>query len=196
MKPANRAPVYLDRRRRSLTEISMTAAVADALEALLLLRTEHGALTPADVADAVLTHDLDEAEAEALAQELKVHDVAPEPEEDEPELDLSIGTSLYTTDSFQMFLNEAGRYPLLTAAEEVELAKRIEKGDMQAKERMINCNLRLVVSIAKRYQTQGITLGDLVQEGVLGLIRAAEKFDWRKGFKFSTYATWWIRQAV
>ena len=95
-----------------------------------------------------------------------------------------------------MFLNEAGRYPLLTAAEEVELAKRIEKGDMSAKERMINCNLRLVVSIAKRYQTQGITLGDLVQEGVLGLIRAAEKFDWRKGFKFSTYATWWIRQAV
>src|SRR3982751_7138357 len=107
MKPANRAPVYLDRRRSSLTEISMTAAVADALEALLLLRTEHGALTPADVADAVLTHDLDEAEAEALAQELAAHDIAPEPEDEaEPELDLSIGTSLYTTDSFQMFLNE------------------------------------------------------------------------------------------
>jgi len=178
-----------------LTEISMTAAVAEALEALLALRTEKGALTPDDVADAVLTHDLDEAEAEALAHELAVHDVAPD-QEDEPELDLSIGHGLYTTDSFQMFLNEAGRYPLLTAAEEVELAKRIEKGDMAAKERMINCNLRLVVSIAKRYQTQGITLGDLVQEGVLGLIRAAEKFDWRKGFKFSTYATWWIRQAV
>src|SRR5690349_18892073 len=173
----------------------MTAAVAEALEALLALRTEKGALTSEDVADAVLTHDLDEAEAEALAHELAVHDVAPDAEE-EPELDLSIGHGLYTTDSFQMFLNEAGRYPLLTAAEEVELAKRIEKGDMVAKERMINCNLRLVVSIAKRYQTQGITLGDLVQEGVLGLIRAAEKFDWRKGFKFSTYATWWIRQAV
>ena len=96
----------------------------------------------------------------------------------------------------QLFLNEAGRYPLLTAAEEVELAKRIERGDMAAKERMITSNLRLVVSIAKRYQTQGITLGDLVQEGVIGLIRATEKFDWRKGFKFSTYATWWIRQAV
>src|SRR5438046_5242376 len=174
----------------------MTTAVAEALEALVHLRGEHGSLTPADVADAVLTHDLDEAEAEALAHELAAHDIAPKPEEDEPELDLSIGTSLYTTDSFQMFLNEAGRYPLLTAAEEVELAKLIEKGDLQAKERMINCNLRLVVSIAKRYQTQGITLGDLVQEGVLGLIRAAEKFDWRKGFKFSTYATWWIRQAV
>ena len=173
----------------------MTAAVSEALEALLSLRAEQGALSPADVADVVLTHDLDEAEAEALAQELAVHDVAPDAEE-EPELDLSIGHGLYTTDSFQMFLNEAGRYPLLTAAEEVELAKRIEKGDMIAKERMINCNLRLVVSIAKRYQTQRITLGDLVQEGVLGLIRAAEKFDWRKGFKFSTYATWWIRQAV
>jgi RNA polymerase primary sigma factor len=180
-----------------LTEITMTAATAEALDALIHLRQEQGALTPADVAEAVLTHDLDEAEAESLALELTAHDIAPEPEdEEELNLDLSIGTSLYTTDSFQMFLNEAGRYPLLTAAEEVELAKRIEKGDMAAKERMINCNLRLVVSIAKRYQTQGITLGDLVQEGVLGLIRAAEKFDWRKGFKFSTYATWWIRQAV
>src|SRR6476620_9944742 len=154
-------PVFLEDGRGSLTEISMTAAVADALEWLLTLRTDHGALTPADVADAVLTHDLDEAEAEALAHELAVHDVAPDAEEGE-----------------------------------AELAKRIEKGHMRAKERMINCNLRLVVSIAKRYQTQGITLGDLVQEGVLGLIRAAEKFDWRKGFKFSTYATWWIRQAV
>jgi RNA polymerase primary sigma factor len=188
-------PFFLEDRRSSLTQISMTTAVAEALEGLLHLRGEHGAITPADVADAVLAHDLDEPEAESLAHELEAHGAAPE-QEDEPELDLSIGTGLYTTDSFQMFLNEAGRYPLLTAAEEVELAKRIEKGDMIAKERMINCNLRLVVSIAKRYQTQGITLGDLVQEGVLGLIRAAEKFDWRKGFKFSTYATWWIRQAV
>ena len=160
------------------------------------LRDEHGAITPADVADAVLAHDLDEAEAEALAHELDAHGAAPEPKRRSPSSTSRSAHGLYTTDSFQMFLNEAGRYPLLTAAEEVELAKRIEKGDMEAKERMINCNLRLVVSIAKRYQTQGITLGDLVQEGVLGLIRAAEKFDWRKGFKFSTYATWWIRQAV
>ena len=115
--------------------------------------------------------------------------------EDDYELDLSTEAPL-TTDSLQMFLNEAGRYPLLTAAEEVELAKRIERGDMVAKERMITSNLRLVVSIARRYQTQGITLGDLIQEGVIGLIRATEKFDWRRGFKFSTYATWWIRQAV
>jgi RNA polymerase primary sigma factor len=101
-----------------------------------------------------------------------------------------------TTDSLQLFLNEIGRYPLLTAAEEVELAKRIERGDLGAKERMINSNLRLVVSIAKRYQGHGLSLLDLIQEGILGLIRAVEKFDWRRGYKFSTYATWWIRQAV
>jgi RNA polymerase primary sigma factor len=93
-------------------------------------------------------------------------------------------------------MNEIGRYPLLTKEEEVELAKRVERGDAEAKERMINSNLRLVVSIAKRYQGHGLSLLDLVQEGIIGLIRAVEKFDWRKGFKFSTYATWWIRQAV
>jgi RNA polymerase primary sigma factor len=101
-----------------------------------------------------------------------------------------------TTDSLQLFLNEAGRYPLLTAAEEVELAKRIERGDRQAKDTMINSNLRLVVSIAKKYQGHGLSLLDLIQEGIIGLIRAVEKFDWRRGYKFSTYATWWIRQAV
>jgi RNA polymerase primary sigma factor len=101
-----------------------------------------------------------------------------------------------TTDALQLFLNEVGRYPLLTAKEEVELAKRIERGDQEAKERMINSNLRLVVSIAKRYQGHGLSLLDLIQEGIIGLIRAVEKFDWRRGYKFSTYATWWIRQAV
>jgi RNA polymerase primary sigma factor len=101
-----------------------------------------------------------------------------------------------TADSLQLFLNEARKYPLLTAAEEVDLAKRIERGDMAAKERMINSNLRLVVSVAKKYQGQGLPLGDLIQEGMLGLIRATEKFDWRKGFKFSTYGTLWIRQAI
>jgi RNA polymerase primary sigma factor len=101
-----------------------------------------------------------------------------------------------TTDSLQLFLNEAGRYPLLTAAEEVELAKRIERGDRAAKDRMVNSNLRLVVSIAKKYQGHGLSLLDLIQEGIIGLIRAVEKFDWRRGYKFSTYATWWIRQAV
>jgi RNA polymerase primary sigma factor len=101
-----------------------------------------------------------------------------------------------TTDALQIFLNEAGRYPLLTAVEEVELAKRVERGDKAAKDRMINSNLRLVISIAKRYQGHDLPLLDLIQEGIIGLIRAVEKFDWRKGFKFSTYATWWIRQAV
>jgi RNA polymerase primary sigma factor len=101
-----------------------------------------------------------------------------------------------TSDSLQLFLNEAGRYPLLTAAEEVELAKLIERGDKLAKDRMVNSNLRLVVSIAKKYQGHGLSLLDLIQEGIIGLIRAAEKFDWRRGYKFSTYATWWIRQAV
>jgi len=101
-----------------------------------------------------------------------------------------------TTDSLQLFLNEAGRYPLLTAAEEVELAKLIERGDPRAKDKMINSNLRLVFSIAKKYQGHGLSLLDLIQEGIIGLIRAVEKFDWRRGYKFSTYATWWIRQAV
>ena len=99
------------------------------------------------------------------------------------------------TDSVTLFMHELGKHELLTAAEEVALAKRIERGDPQAKERMINSNLRLVVSIAKRYRGHGVAFGDLIQEGVIGLNRAVEKFDWRKGFKFSTYATWWIRQA-
>jgi RNA polymerase primary sigma factor len=99
-------------------------------------------------------------------------------------------------DALQLFLREVNRFPLLTAAEEVALAKRIERGDTGAKDRMVNSNLRLVVSIAKRYQRHELPLLDLVQEGILGLIRASEKFDWRKGNKFATYATWWIREAI
>ncbi len=105
-------------------------------------------------------------------------------------------SDVVTTDALQLFLRETGRHPLLNAAQEVELAKRIERGDTDAKQRMIESNLRLVVSIAKRYQNQGLPFLDLIQEGTLGLIRAVEKFDWRRGYKFSTYATWWIRQAV
>jgi RNA polymerase primary sigma factor len=101
-----------------------------------------------------------------------------------------------TTDALQLFMNEVSRHRLLTAEEEVSLAKRIERGDKDAKDRMINSNLRLVVSIARKYQGHGVALLDLIQEGILGLIRAVEKFDWRRGYKFSTYATWWIRQAV
>jgi RNA polymerase primary sigma factor len=101
-----------------------------------------------------------------------------------------------TTDSLQLFINQAMQYPLLTAEEEVELAKRIERGDLAAKERMINSNLRLVIKFARRYQGHGLDLGDLVQEAMLGLIRATEKFDWRRGYKFSTYAVLWIKQSI
>jgi RNA polymerase primary sigma factor len=104
--------------------------------------------------------------------------------------------AVQTTDALQLFLNEVSRHQLLTADEEVALAKRIERGDREAKERMINSNLRLVVSLAKKYQASQLSLLDLIQEGILGLIRATEKFDWRRGYKFSTYATWWIRQAI
>jgi RNA polymerase primary sigma factor len=111
--------------------------------------------------------------------------------DDEPPAALEI-----STDSLQLFLKDIGKVELLTAAQEVELAKRIERGDMAAKTQMVEANLRLVVSIAKRYRNQGLPFLDLIQEGTIGLVRAAEKFDHRRGFKFSTYATWWIRQAV
>jgi len=112
----------------------------------------------------------------------------------EPAGDVQPGSTM--PDSLSLFLRSARLHPLLTAAEEVELAKRIERGDLEAKERMINANLRLVVSQARRYQGHGLAMEDLVQEGMLGLIRAVEKFDWRRGFKFSTYGTLWIRQAI
>jgi RNA polymerase primary sigma factor len=104
--------------------------------------------------------------------------------------------AVVTTDALQMFMNELRNYPLLSGKEEIELAKRIERGDLEAKDRLINSNLRLVVSLAKKYPTYDLTLLDLIQEGIFGLVRAAEKFDWRKGYKFSTYATFWIRQAI
>jgi RNA polymerase primary sigma factor len=110
-----------------------------------------------------------------------------------PELDLTVEPSL---DSLRLYLREIGKVPLLTADQEISLAKRIERGDVLAKQQMIEANLRLVVSIAKGYLGRGLSFLDLIQEGSLGLIRAVEKFDYRKGFKFSTYATWWIRQAV
>ena len=106
------------------------------------------------------------------------------------------GEAEISTDTLQLFLKDIGKVPLLTAAQEIELSKRIERGDHAAKQAMVEANLRLVVSIAKRYRNQGLPFLDLIQEGTIGLVRAAEKFDWRKGFKFSTYATWWIRQAV
>ena len=138
--------------------------------------------------------DLEPEEPASVADEPEVDGLTPlddpaEPEEAPQESEMS-------TDSLQLFLKDVGKVDLLTAAQEVELAKRIERGDHSAKQEMVEANLRLVVSIAKRYRNQGLPFLDLIQEGTIGLVRAAEKFDHRKGFKFSTYATWWIRQAV
>ena len=156
---------------------------------------EHGTVAEAALDALAFEHDFDEDELAAVRAELESREVEITSDETPTKPVASAPVELLTTDSLTMFMNEIGRYPLLTAAEEVELAKKIERGDAQAKARMINSNLRLVVSIAKRYQRQGVSLGDLIQDGIIGLDRAAEKFDWRKGFKFSTYATWWIRQA-
>ncbi|MCF7830545.1 RNA polymerase sigma factor RpoD [Candidatus Gracilibacteria bacterium] len=128
--------------------------------------------------------------------EKKEGDDAEEPEKDEEEEPKSVDLSEISNDSVRMYLNEIGRIPLLTADQEVELAKRIEMGDLSAKQKLAESNLRLVVSIAKRYIGRGLPFLDLMQEGNFGLLRAVEKFDYRKGFKFSTYATWWIRQAI
>jgi RNA polymerase primary sigma factor len=144
---------------------------------------------------------LDTPEVQSLLEDEERGFVDPDEAEPAAEEDFDLGELEdvelpSSAGSLDLFLNEIGRHPLLTAAEEVVLAKAVERGDQAAKERMINSNLRLVVSIAKRYRGRGVPFGDLIQDGVIGLNRAVEKFDYRKGFKFSTYATWWIRQAV
>jgi len=172
----------------------------ETLAPLLEAGEEAGCLNLSEFSAAVQDLELDEDELEALYGELDERGIrlSDDCAREAPPAPTYVNGDLAsaTTDSLQLFLNEAGRYPLLTAPEEVELAKRVERGDLQAKDKMINSNLRLVVSIAKRYQGHGLSLLDLIQEGVIGLIRAVEKFDWRRGYKFSTYATWWIRQAV
>ena len=173
---------------------------ADPIATLIEHGEEHGCVHMTELYEIVQKLELEEDDIETLLERLDSHgveltdDCSRAIEEDVSYTNTQIASA--TTDSLQLFLNEAGRYPLLTAAQEVEIAKRIEDGDKQAKDLLVNSNLRLVVSIAKKYQGHGLTLLDLIQEGIIGLIRAAEKFDWRKGFKFSTYATWWIRQAV
>jgi RNA polymerase primary sigma factor len=168
------------------------------IEALLMLGEKHGSVPLSEVER--VSGELDPEEREQLFDRLDARGIEVRDDqghEERSEVTYENGDlAAATADSLQLFLNEMARYPLLTASEEVELAKRIERGDRRAKDRMINSNLRLVVSIAKRYQGHGVPLIDLIQEGILGLIRAVEKFDWRRGFKFSTYATWWIRQAV
>ena len=138
--------------------------------------------------------ELDPLQLDTVCRQLEQHGI--EVVEDEQDAPPQPVLQEATTDALQLFLRDAGRRPLLTAAQEVELMKRVERGELDARQTMIESNLRLVVSIAKRYRHQGLPFLDLIQEGTLGLMRAVEKFDWRKGFKFSTYATWWIAQAV
>ncbi len=181
-----------------MTTAEIESVLSEDLRQLLDTAEQAGTVRHADLAEVLEPLELNELELEALQRELEQRGIDVVEEDKAPEkapepLPAPVET---TTDALQLFLREAGRHPLLTAAQEVELAKRIERGDMQAKQRMIQSNLRLVVSIAKNYRNQGLPFLDLIQEGTLGLIRAVEKFDWRRGFKFSTYATWWIRQAV
>jgi RNA polymerase primary sigma factor len=182
--------------------------LSEDLRQLVDASEERGSLLQSELNEVLEPLNLDPLEVDSVYRELETRqieivndlgedgEVRPQPQPAAPDpapLQISWET---TTDALQLFLREAGRHPLLTAAQEVELAKKIERGDMQAKQRMIQSNLRLVVSIAKNYRNQGLPFLDLIQEGTLGLIRAVEKFDWRRGYKFSTYATWWIRQAV
>src|SRR5947209_15372445 len=172
----------------------------DQLRALMEHSEEAGCVNLSAFTRVLTELDLDDEEVSSLFEQLEERGIELTDDCSLPDVTethfSNEAVAAMTTDSLQLFLNEAGRYPLLTAAEEVELAKLIERGDTQAKDRMINSNLRLVVSIAKKYQGHGLSLLDLIQEGIIGLIRAVEKFDWRRGYKFSTYATWWIRQAV
>jgi RNA polymerase primary sigma factor len=172
-----------------------------------------GVLTYAEIAGAVAEIDLDESDIEELHGYLEKSEIelveeidpavqaanaverAPDKRRARKKATIDLKPDM-TTDSLQLFLKDIGKVRLLTAQEEVDLAKRIERGDLDAKQKMVESNLRLVVSIAKNYRNQGLPFLDLIQEGTLGLVRAAEKFDYRKGFKFSTYATWWIRQAI
>src|SRR5882724_4495403 len=175
----------------------------DEVRDLLSEGRDVGAVTTARVAEVIEAVDLSDEQHELLLQALvdrnievigdPVSGTAPE-EESNGRLDLSVKAP--SNDSVRLYLREIGKVRLLTAAEEVSLAKRIERRDMSAKASLIEANLRLVVSVAKRYVGRGLQLLDLIQEGNMGLIRAVEKFDYRKGYKFSTYATWWIRQAI
>ena len=158
---------------------------------------DRGVVAATELEALQLEHELDDDTLDEVRAALAAADVEIEEAVDAGDApgELDLRPSGVVTDSLQLFLNQIGQHPLLNAAEEVALAKRIERGDAAAKEKMVNSNLRLVVSIAKRYQGHGLPLLDLIQDGTIGLNRAVEKFDYRKGFKFSTYATWWIRQS-
>src|ERR1041385_3965668 len=184
------------------TEGTSPSDVLESEEARSLLEAAHaaGRVSAEEIALALDELELEPSQIEDVyraLEELQVEIVdltAGDAPKEEARIDESVRE--VSTDALQLFLKDIGKVELLTAAEEVELAKRIERGDHRAKQEMVEANLRLVVSIAKRYRNQGLPFLDLIQEGTIGLVRAAEKFDWRKGYKFSTYATWWIRQAV
>jgi RNA polymerase primary sigma factor len=186
------------------TEGTAPTDVLETDEARTLLEAAQaaGRISAEEIALSLDELDLEPAQIEDVyraLEEMQIEIVdgdspAGETKEEAPRLDETARE--VSTDALQLFLKDIGKVELLTAAEEVELAKRIERGDHRAKQERVEANLRLVVSIAKRYRNQGLPFLDLIQEGTIGLVRAAEKFDWRKGYKFSTYATWWIRQAV
>ena len=175
-----------------------------AIDTFLTDAQERGRVETSELEALALELDLDEPALDEVRSALADRAIPVDAADDADETDAvaaaeeaawTADTSQVLTDSLQLFLQDVGKHKLLTAAEEVALAKRVERGDKTAKERMINANLRLVVSIAKKYRGHGVPFLDLIQDGVIGLNRAVEKFDWRKGYKFSTYATWWIRQA-
>ena len=176
----------IDRIQTCLEEVEVTKEQVHELHAFLV---EQG-IDIVDASGKLATSDANKVEAAAAARK---EPTAPSVSKKASDLDLTVEPSL---DSLRLYLRSIGRVPLLTAPEEIALAKRIERGDMDAKQHMVEANLRLVVSIAKGYLGRGLIFLDLIQEGSLGLIRAVEKFDYRRGYKFSTYATWWIRQAV
>jgi RNA polymerase primary sigma factor len=182
-KPATVAELLETEEAKGLLEAARQTGSLNA--AAIALALDELELEPAQIDD--FYHALDEMQIEVLEAGPETEEPSAEPEPEVREI---------STDSLQLFLKDVGKVDLLTAAQEVELAKRIERGDHRAKQEMVEANLRLVVSIAKKYRNQGLPFLDLIQEGTIGLVRAAEKFDHRKGFKFSTYATWWIRQAV
>ena len=181
---------------REVTEILETDEARHLIDAAA---AAGGSLSTDEIALGLDELDLDAGQIDEFyraLEEMQIEIVGVSGTEDVPEKEIVAEAREISTDSLQLFLKDIGKVDLLTAAQEVELAKRIERGDHGAKQEMVEANLRLVVSIAKRYRNQGLPFLDLIQEGTIGLVRAAEKFDHRKGFKFSTYATWWIRQAV
>src|SRR5579862_9817959 len=189
------------REAREIRDVSDILETDEGKHLLEAAQAAGGSLSTEEIALALDELDLDAGQLDELfhaLEELQI-DVVAGGDEVEAQVEETVKTEVVreiSTDSLQLFLKDIGKVDLLTAAQEVELAKRIERGDHLAKQEMIEANLRLVVSIAKRYRNQGLPFLDLIQEGTIGLVRAAEKFDYRKGFKFSTYATWWIRQAV